>query len=216
MKIVGLVTGLVLLVAAGAYADGPVRLDLSPTALINVGSGHGGQFMGGGLTADLFFNQAFALRTTVGFSKNRYYPHELDYNDAPYGFWLSIAPYGEVSLMGTVRPYAAVIGSFSSGLSGNVGQSTGNELAPVNRIQPAQERGGAWSVGGTLGTKFTLAGPVGIFGEITHYFYTSSSQSQTTFAGGLPDATFNYDWDRSPTYLSLGLTYSIPLKKSAE
>ncbi len=218
MKILIASIAVALVIAGSAMAGGPTRLDISPAALMYVGAGHGGQFMGGAVTGDLLFNRGFGLRTTIGFTKNRYYPHALDYADADYGFWLSIAPYAEMSFAGTVRPYLAVLGTFSSGPADYErpwGPDT-HQLAPVNRIQGAQNRATAYSFGATIGTKLNVGGPVALYAELTHYFFTSVSPDRATFDNGVPDIAFNYAWDRTPTYLSVGLTYSVSLKKAAE
>ena len=50
------------------------RIDVSPSTLINLNEGHSGEFMGGAITADFYMTNTFALRTTVGLTRDRYYP----------------------------------------------------------------------------------------------------------------------------------------------
>ncbi len=206
---------IILLIAAVAMTveAGPKRIDVSPAILYNLGSGHSGELMGGAVTGDFFLNRWFAVRTTLGYTRDRYFPPDEDYDAADHGLWFSVAPYAEISAIGTVRPYLAVLGTFAaSGTSGTPARPiVQNELAPVNRLQTANGANNAWSLGGTVGAKLAVAGPVSIYGEVTHFFYSSISRLSGTFDNGLPDVTFNYDWDRSPTYLSLGLSYSFEL-----
>ena len=206
MKTLLLISTLFLMTTASAFA-GVDRVDISPAMLVNLGSGHSGQAMGGALSADLFFNRHFAIRTTLGYTKNRYYPNNLDYGEAQYGFWFSVAPYGEFALTSRLRPYVSVIGTGSGGGSHAVAPGI-NELAPVNRISPDASSGQAFSLGGTVGTKVGLIGPVALFAEVTHYFYSSVAGADT-FDNGLSNVAFNYDWDENPTYLSFGLSYSL-------
>ena len=197
---------------------GPKRVDVSPAILYNLGSGHSGELMGGAVTGDFFLNRWFAVRTTLGYTKDRYFPPDENYDDADHGLWFSVAPYAEISALGTVRPYLAVLGTFAaSGAGGAPARPiVQNELAPVNRLQTANGTNNAWSLGGTVGAKLAVAGPLAIYGEVTHFFYSSISRSTDTFNTGLPDVTFNYDWDRSPTYLSLGMSYSFSLGNKSE
>jgi len=203
----------VLLLSAGTNA-GVDRVEISPAMLVNLGQGHSGSAMGAAVTGDVFFNQSFAFRATVGFTKDRYYPRNEDYSEADYGFWLTLAPYAELSAGKGVRPYVSLLGSFSSGPSGQPAvRPIGMSDAPVSRLNTAPTRANAYSFGGSLGSKVQVAGPISVFGEVTHYFYSSISNSGTFSNSSVPDVTFNYDWDETPTYLSVGLTYSLGFDK---
>jgi hypothetical protein len=198
--------------------DGDTRhgVDISPATLVSLDPGRTGAAMGGALTGDIFFNGNFALRTTFGFSKDRYYPEDLNYSDADYGFWMSIAPYGEIQIArGLIRPYAAVLGSFSTGgnRAANIRSSIISPQAPASRLPVAATRDNAYSFGATLGSKFRVAGPVSLYAEVTHFFFTSFLQTNPTTLNSVPDITFNYDFDDNPTYLSIGLTYTFSLKR---
>ncbi|MBD3403502.1 hypothetical protein GF420_11445 [candidate division GN15 bacterium] len=203
---------LAMMLAVPASAE-ITRVDVSPTVLVNLGNGHSGAAMGAAVTGDIFLSKAFAIRSTVGFTKDRYYPSGQDYSEAEYGFWLSVAPYTEVSVANTWRPYVALLGSFSSGgVSGSARITpTGMGNAPVARLQPAPTRANAYSFGATIGNKFRVSGPVSLYAEVTHFFYTSFAATNRVLDTGLPDVTFNYNWDENPTYLSLGLSYSFDL-----
>lgn len=200
-----------LIALAGSASAGVSRIDVSPTVLVNMGTGHAGAAMGGAVTGDFFFNRSFAVRTTVGFTKDRYFPEEADYSDADYGFWLSVAPYTELNIANAWRPYVAFLGSFSTGntYAANTVRPMGMENAPVSRLNSAATRANAYSFGATLGNKIHVSGPVSIYAEITHFFYTSFATNRSSFSSGIPDVTFNYNWDNNPTYLSLGLSYSF-------
>lgn len=208
-----LVLAFLLLALASPTLAAVDRIDISPAIMVNLSSSHSGAFMGGAVTGDMFLNRWFAIRTTLGYSKDRYFPSDRDYDEADHGLWLSIAPYGEFAAAGTIRPYLAVLGTFSAGGSGYVRSPGHNELAPVNRIRPAAGANTAYSFGGTLGTKVRVAGPVSVFAEISHFFFSSISRDNRTFEDGLPDVAFNYDWDKNPTYISAGFTYTLSLKK---
>lgn len=207
------VLGLAVAVLAVPTYAGVSRIDVSPAVIVNLGNGHAGSTMGGAVTGDFFFSRIFAVRTTVGFTKDRYYPSEQDYSDADYGFWLSIAPYSEMNVADAWRPYVAFLWSFASGSQSpyNTVRPIGMETAPVARMSAAPTRANAYSFGATLGNKVHLTGPVSLYAEVTHFFYTSFATSSRVLHSGIPDVAFNYHWDRNPTYLSLGLSYSIEL-----
>lgn len=205
---------LVTLLAGGATA-GIDRVDISPALVVNLGQGHSGSAMGAAITGDVFFNQSFAFRTTVGFTKDRYYPRNQDYSEADYGFWLTLAPYAELNVGNAVRPYISFLGSFSTSGSGQAASTPlGMNDAPVARLSTAPTRANAYSFGGSLGSKVHLSGPISLFGEVTHYFYSSISNAGSFNSPGLPDVTFNYDWNETPTYLSIGLSYSLDFDKA--
>ncbi len=206
-------TALVIVVSllAVSATAGVHRIDISPATVVNLGSGHAGSAMGASVTGDFFFSRGFALRTTIGFTKDRYFPEDADYSDADFGFWLSVAPYSELNFSDLWRPYVAFLGSFSTGAGSPAAtvRPLGMEGAPVSRLSAAPTRANAYSFGATLGNKVHLAGPVSLYAEVTHFFYTSFAATSGVFDSSLPDITFNYHWDRNPTYLSLGLTYSF-------
>lgn len=204
-----------MVLTAGASA-GVNRVDISPAFVMNLGQGHSGSAMGMALTGDLFFNRNFAVRTTVGFTKDRYFPSDRAYSEADYGFWLAIAPYAELNVGSAWRPYVSFLGSFSGGSANQsaAGTPLGMGNAPVARLAPAATRDNAFSLGGSVGSKLKLAGPVSLYGEITHFFYSSLSNPGTFTNAALPDVTFNYDWNETPTYLSLGLSYSLDFARN--
>ena len=198
--------------AASPAISGPNRIDISPALMVNLGSGHSGAVMGAAVTGDIFFKRNLAVRTTVGFTKDRYFPEDQSYSDADYGFWLSIAPYAELSVGSVVRPYVAFLGSFSVGSSGNyAGGTFVDSRAPVNRLQQAAGSHNAYSLGATVGTKVKLQGPFSLYAEVSHHFYSSLSRAPQTFDNWLEGTTLNYDWDEHPTYMALGITYSLAL-----
>ena len=209
-----LLVGLLLL-APGTFA-GVDRVDISPAFVMNLGQGHSGSAMGMAVTGDIFFSQSFAIRTTLGFTKDRYFPSDRSYSEADYGFWLAVAPYAELNVGGAWRPYVSFLGSFSGGSANQTGAASplGMGQAPVARLAPAATRDNAFSLGGSVGSKLRLAGPISLYGEITHFFYSSLSNPGTFNNSVLPDVTFNYDWNETPTYLSLGLSYSLDFSKN--
>jgi hypothetical protein len=201
-----------MLVSAG----GLKRVEISPAALVNLGSGHGGQFMGGSVTGDFYFTRSVAFRTTIGFSKDRYYPVDLDYADADYQFWLSMAPYFQLNVGNTWKPYVSLIGSF--GVGSRYAQSTlnpafGMDRSPYQRVQPATTRDAFYSLGGSLGSKFRLTGPVSLFVEVSHFFYNNLSDRGTFYYTGFPYLDQAYNPDKNATYLSFGLSYELDLGK---
>jgi hypothetical protein len=204
-----------LLLSAAAVSAGVDRVDISPAFVMNLGQGHSGSAMGMAVTGDLFFNRTFAVRTTVGFTKDRYFPSDRAYSEADYGFWLALAPYAELNVGNAWRPYVSLLGSFSSGTANQSAGGTpmGMGQAPVARLAPAATRDNAFSLGGSLGSKLRIAGPVSLYGEVTHFFYSSLSQPGTFTNSSIPDVTFNYDWNETPTYLSLGLSYSLDFSR---
>ena len=191
------------------------RLEISPSVLINLAEGHSGATMGGAISTDLFFKSSFALRTTIGFTKSRYFPSELDYADANYSFWLSLAPYGELNFGNRLKPYLAVLGTFTTGNSVNFQRApVGMERAPVTRLQTNYNQNHAfYSLGFTVGSKLRLHNTLHIFGEVSHYFYTSITDSKVFF--GSDNLLFDreFDFEHNPTYLSLGLTYGFDITK---
>ena len=202
----------VLLCSVSGFAKGIERVDISPAVIVNMADGHAGSFLGGSLTGDVFFSRAFALRTTIGFTKERYYPSDLNYADADYGFWLSFAPYAELSLGDRVMPYMALLGTFTTGGGGpTVAQPIGMEQKPITRLNNDIRAESFYSLGVTLGSKLRLAGPVSMYGEVSHYFFTSISDSKVYFGPGAGSFDRRYDFEHNPTYLSFGLTYSLDL-----
>ncbi len=201
---------LLTLTAGAANAASVKRVDISPSALINMAEGHAGQYMGGALTGDVFFGEHWALRTTVGFTKNRNFPAEADYGDAEYGFWLSFAPYAELNIGDRARPYVALLGTFTTGSQRQyLSPPVGMEQSPFARLQRDARRQSYYSLGLTAGSKLKVAGPVHIYAEISHFFYTSLADSEVYFGPGEYLFDQRFDFERNPTYLSFGLTFSI-------
>jgi len=202
---------LLLTLATGIEASGVKRVDISPSVLVNMAEGHSGNYMGGAITGDVFFNKHWALRTTVGFTKNRNYPAEADYGDTGYGFWLSFAPYAELNIGDRARPYVALLGTFSTGSSSTRYFDTPIEMdrSPYARLQQDARRRSHYSLGLTAGSKLKIAGPVHVYAEISHFFYTSISDSEVYFGPGEYFFDQQFDFERNPTYLSFGLTFSI-------
>jgi hypothetical protein len=215
-KISLFVTILLVALPIGIRA-GVDRLEVSPSALINMAEGHSGDFMGGAVTTDLFFNRSFALRTTIGFTRNRYFPKELPYEQADYGFWLSFAPYAELNVGNRVRPYLAVLGTFTAGgYNASHRQPVGFETAPVARLQSEAGSGGSfYSFGLTVGSKVRLAGSIYAFTELSHYLFTSITQPDNREYFGVDGTPFarSFDFEHNPTYLSFGLTYGFDIGK---
>ena len=201
-----------------ATASGIKRVEISPSALMNLGSGHSGAFMGGALTGDLFFSETFAFRTTIGFSKDRFFPSELDYADADYRFWLSMAPYVQLNVGTVWRPYVSFLGSFGMG-SANAPNSLPGvpafdlDRSPLSQIQPASSRDSQYSLGGSLGSKLLISGNVWLFAEISHIFYSNVSDRGTFYNTGQIYLDQSLNVDKNPTYVSFGLTYAIDLSK---
>ncbi len=194
---------------------GVERVEISPSVMVNLAEGHSGTFMGGALTGDVFFARGVAIRTTIGLTKSRYYPAELDYNEADYGFWLSFAPYIEMFSGERVRPYLAVLGTFSTSgeYAGNPGAPAfGLDRAPVSRLQYDARDQSFYSLGLSLGSKFQVVGPVSVFGEFTHYFFSSISDDVVYFGPELGPFGREYDFEHNPTYLSFGLSYSFEIQ----
>ncbi len=208
------VFGLLLLIfPLSATGKGIKKIEISPAVMVNLAEGHAGAMMGGILTGDMFLTANFALRTTIGFTKLRYYPSELDYADADYSFWLSFAPYMELNIGNRWRPYLAVTGSFgSSDYNTTTIPVAGFEQAPFTRIQPVTTRNNFYSLGGTLGSKFRLAGPISAFVEASYYFYSHFSNRGTFYMTGYPYLDQAYHFNENPAYLSFGLTYQINMK----
>ena len=208
-----LCTAVVLLMAAAASA-GVSRVEISPSALVTLNNSYSGNAMGGSVTADAFFNRTFALRATLGYTKQRYYPEGMDYSNANYGFWMSVAPYLEMNTGSFLRPYIAVLGTFTGGTGRYYTPSPiGMELKPYVRAQQAARATAFYSFGATLGSKLHVAGPVSVHAEISHYVYTSISDPKVIYAPELGPLGREYDFKRNPTYLSFGLTYSFRLGK---
>ena len=206
---------LFLLACAGsATAGGVERVDVSPAVLVNMAEGHSGDYMGAAITGDVFFGKALALRTTVGFTKERYYPAELDYADADYGFWLSLAPYAELNVGDRVMPYLALLGTFTTGTQPIAAPTPiGMEQAPYARVSQDARNSSFYSLGVSLGSKLRIAGPVAVYGEFSHYFFTSTTDSKVYYGPELGPFGREYDFERNPTYISFGLTYSLDLSK---
>ena len=186
------------------------KIDLSPAALVNLNEGHSGKFMGGSLAADLFFTRSFAFRTTVGFTKDRRFPSELDYSESKYGFWLSMAPYYQINLTNSVSPYLTLLGTFTSGNSPNrsVAPPIGMEQTPFARLNQDVRDQGYFSLGASVGTKVRLAGPVQLFGELSHYFFTTVSDDKVVSGTGQWFGR-EFDLERNPTYISMGISISL-------
>jgi hypothetical protein len=220
MKSKLIIAGLLLIVLPFGADAKITRIEISPSVLMNLAQGHSGALMGGAITGDVFWNRSFAIRTTVGFTKDRYYPSELDYAQSDYGFWLSFAPYGQLNLGKTASPYMAFLGTFSSGGGSYAPQNQmfAFETAPVTQIRAAGGSAASFSLGLTLGTKVRLMGDVKAFAEVSHYLYSSLSRpdSRVYFgydgADGPPIARF-FDLEHNPTYFSFGLTYGFTLGK---
>ncbi|MCP4684374.1 MAG: hypothetical protein GY867_02900 [bacterium] len=201
---------LLLALTSGLNAAGVERVDISPSVLVNMAEGHSGKTMGGAVTGDVFFSKHWALRTTVGFTKNRNFPAEADYGDAEYGFWLSFAPYAELNIGDRARPYLALLGTFTTGSSSRyLATPIGMEQSPYARLQQDSRRDSYYSLGVTAGSKLKVAGPVSVYAEISHFFFTSLSDSEVYFGPGEYLFDRQFDFERNPTYLSLGLTFSI-------
>lgn len=202
-----------LLAAPVAFAGGPERIDVSPGVMMNLGTGHSGSFMGGAVTGDLFFTKSFALRATIGYTKDRYYPSDMDYSNSDHGFWLSIAPYAQLNFGNRVMPYVALLGTFSGGSNQRHDvQPIGMETAPYSRIQQESRNNSAWSLGASLGTKVRLTGPVQMYAEVSHYFYSSINRDEVYFGPGNDLIGRNFDFEHNPTYLTVGLSYSLSLR----
>ena len=175
--------------------------------------------MGGAVTGDMFFSENFALRTTIGFTKDRHYPADLDYADADYGFWLSVAPYVQLNVGNTWRPYVSFLGSFGMGSSQAPnsinGPAPGFDLGryPVSQVQPVTTRDSQYSLGGSLGSKVRLSGNISLFAEISHIFYSNVSDRGTFYNTGEIYLDQAVNVDKNPTYLAFGLTYSLDLGK---
>jgi hypothetical protein len=205
----------ILILPVFTLAGSVDRVEISPAAMVNLAEGHTGAMMGGALTTDVFLSSHFALRTTLGFTKERYYPSELDYADADYSFWLSFAPYVELSVGEKWRPYVAFTGTFGGGNNYNTANlpQVGFEQSPYARVQPVSTSDNFYSLGGTLGSKLTLFGPVSAFVEASYYFYSHFSDRGKFYQTGYPYLDQAYHFQDNPAYLSFGLTYSIDLKK---
>ena len=188
------------------------RLEIAPAMVTNLAKGHAGSFMGGSLTADYYFSDWAGLRTTLGFTKERYYPAELDYSDANYGFWLSVAPMAQANIGGVLRPYVAFLGTISGvGQRRSSGQPlAGLELSPVRNLGYDDRASQTlFSLGASIGTKLVIAGPVSLFGEVTHYVYSHVTTAENYFPESAMAFGRPLDFERNPTYLSLGLVYSL-------
>lgn len=220
MKRTAILLVIVLIALPLALTAGSIkRIEISPATLINYSEGHSGAFMGGTLTGDVYFARSIALRTTVGFTKDRYYPSELSYDEANYSFWLSMAPYAELNVAGRFKPYLAVLGSFgtyggqeTSTISGYQIGSFGLGRSPATTIQPVSNRQAMYSFGATVGGKFRVSGPVSVFAELNHFFYTNTP-AQGAYYTGYPYLDQAYSLKKNPTYLSLGLSYELDLGK---
>jgi len=200
-----------LMPAAGSLTAGVKKVEISPSVLVNLAEGHSGQYMGDAVTGDVFFSEHWALRTTVGFTRSRNFPAEVDYSQAEYGFWLSFAPYAELSIGGRARPYLALLGTFTSGsgTSRYLSPPVGMEQSPFARLQLDARSQAYYSLGLTAGSKLRVAGLVHIYAEVSHFFYTSIADSEIYFGPGEYFFDRKFDFERNPTYFSFGLTFSI-------
>ena|GEM_PF-2144764 len=203
----------VLVFAGTSYATGIDRIDVSAAALVNMAEGHSGRAMGGSITADLLTQQGIGLRTTIGYSRSRYYPSDLDYSGADHGLWLSLAPYGEVGVGERLRPYLALLGTFTAGTADRYSSPPiGMQQAPVARLQSTYGPSSTvYSLGVSVGSKLKLTGPVSVFVDLSHYFFTSISGSDVYFGTDEYFLGQKFDFEHNPTFLSVGLTWSIPL-----
>ncbi|MFZ5980622.1 MAG: hypothetical protein ACOYVF_08300, partial [Candidatus Zixiibacteriota bacterium] len=157
--------------------------------------------------------QNFALRTTVGFTKNRYFPEELDYRDADYSFWLSFAPYLEMNVGSNWRPYISFSGSFGSGApASSLSVPANMQQAPAAQMQRVSSHDNLFALGGTVGNKFKLYGSVSLFAEASYYFY-SNADDFTFSMSGYPYLDQAYRAESNPAYFSFGLTYAFDVKK---
>jgi hypothetical protein len=217
MKKTLILTIMILVITAVIANAGVQRIEISPSLLMNLADGHSGSLMGGALTADVFFNRSFALRTTVGLTKDRYFPADRDFSESDHSFWLSLAPYGELHVGSTLKPYIAVLGTFTTGSSYSYRASpVGFDNAPVERIR--NDRGSSlssYSFGLSVGSKVRLTGSTHLFAEVSHYFYTSITDPDRDVYFGVNGTPFarSFDFERNPTYISAGLTYGFDLKK---
>ena len=203
---------IVLVILATSARGGVERVEISPAALVNLSQGHAGSFMGGAVTGDIFMSKNFALRTTVGFTKNRYYPEELDYTNADYSFWLSFAPYLEMNVGNNLRPYVSFSGSFGSGNSGSSLSVPANlQQSPYAQMQPVNSRDNLFSLGGTVGSKFKVYGSISVFAEASYYFY-SNADNFTFSMSGYPYLDQAYNAQNNPAFFSFGLTYAFDVK----
>lgn len=203
-----------LLLPVSALA-GVERIDISPAGLVSLNQGHSGQFMGSAVTADFYFNRSVAFRTTVGLTRDRYFPADLSYSESDYGLWLSLSPYFQLNVTESISPYLALIGTFTSGSGINhaVAPPVGFEQAPFARLQQDARDQNFYSLGATVGSKFRLLGSVSLFGEVSHFFYTSFKDNEVTFGADQFFPGREFEFERNPTYLSLGLSYSLHLGK---
>lgn len=206
----------VVAIGPAVQADGLERLEISPSAVMNLSGDYSGHLMGGAVTLDAFFNEHFAIRGTFGYTKQRYYPDGLPYSEADRGIWLSLAPYFEMSTGSFLRPYVAVVGTFTSsaGRFYPTSAPAGMELAPYARVSQASRASSFQSLGATLGSKVHLAGRVSLHAEVSHYIYTSISDPTEVYSTELGPLGEKYDFRENPTYLSIGFSYSIPLGQS--
>jgi len=204
---------IVFVILATSAQSGVERVEISPAALVNLSQSHSSSFMGGAVTGDVFLSQNFALRTTVGFTKNRYYPEELNYNDADYSFWMSFAPYFEMNVGRHWRPYVSFSGSFGSGNAGSSLSVPANlEQSPYAQMRPVSSRDNLFSLGGTVGSKFKVYGSISLFAEASYYFY-SNADNFTFSMSGYPYLDQTYSAQNNPAYFSFGLTYAFDVKK---
>lgn len=205
----------VLLISANAQA-GKRRIDISPAALVSLNEGHSGAYMGGAVSVDIYATRGFAMRTTIGYTKDRYFPANLDYDLADYNFWASFAPYVEVPIGGgLLNPYVAFLGTViaSGGNAPAVRVPHQFSQAPVGQLGYDNGRFTSYSLGLTVGTKVPIASPVSVFAEVTHYFYTNVTDLESASSASSQLFGRSLDFERNPTYLSLGLTYSLNLFK---
>ena len=204
---------IILLIPALASAGGLERIDIAPGTMVNLAKGHSGSFMGGAVSGDLFFSRSLALRTTIGYTKDRYYPADQDYSNSDYGFWLSVAPYAQLAIGDRVKPYVTLLGTYGGGTTQNYSvQPIGMQQTPYSRLQTDARRNSSWSIGASLGTKVKLAGAMHVYGEVSHYFYSSVKRDEVYF--GPDEYLFDrkFDFERNPTYMTVGLSYSLDLK----
>ena len=213
MKKISIILIFVILIGSLANAGQIKRIEVTPVSMVNLSQGHAGAFMGGALTGDFFLTDQFALRTTIGYTKDRYFPEEIDYTEADYTFWLQFAPYYEIFLSDSWKPYLLLIGTFNLGGGRNISslQPVGMNQAPYNQLRPEATNEYLYSFGGSLGSKFKLFGPVSLFAEATYYFYTHFSDRGGLYNSGYIYQDQSYNRQENPAYLSLGLSYTFDL-----
>ncbi len=204
---------LALVVVPSTLLAGEKRLDISPAVLMNLSEGHGGSFMGGAVSADLYLTKALAIRSTLGYTKDRVFPSNRPYGEANYRTWASFAPYVEANIGNRIRPYLALQGSITASTSNhNLRRAPiGFEQAPVANLQNEYRANSYFSTAVTLGTKLQLTRPLALFAEVSHFFYSTVSDDDVFVAPVSGMGGGGFDFERNPTYASFGLSYSFTI-----